>query len=95
MNTMNNQADMAVSDILAGLLPVIADEVKASEGIGGAAPVKLESALKGVQAVYETTTISDTIKFSQIRDSVKNVAEAMVEYCRAVGAFQQSQKLAA
>lgn len=84
MNTQQN--DLSVAQILAGLLPVISDKVKQHESA--------EAAMQSVQAVYETTTISEAIKFSQIRDTVKNMAHAVAEYYEAIGIFQPQLRAA-
>lgn len=87
MNTIDNQAEITVPQILAGLLPVISDEVKKTESA--------EAAMAGVQKVYEQTTISHAIKFSQIATTVQNAAQAMVEFYEAIGIFQPQLKAAA
>jgi len=98
MNTINNAAELSVSEILAGLLPVIAEEVKRAENnpqCAGSPTSKIYVAVDGVKTIYEKTSISKCITFSQIVAPVRRMAEATLSYYEAIGFVEHVQKLKA
>lgn len=93
MNAITSQASLSVQEVVAGLLPAIAESVKAAEFVAGN---KLENALKGVEAVYAQTTISSEITFQTVKESVKKCVELLVQHYHTIGAFNHApQKFAA
>ena len=90
MNAITSQASLTVQEVVAGLLPAIAESVKAAEFNAGN---KLENALKGVEAVYTQTSISSEITFQTVKESVMKCVELLVSHYHTIGAFNHAPQL--
>ena len=90
MNAITSQASLTVQEVVSGLLPAIAESVKAAEFNAGN---KLENALKGVEAVYAQTSASREILFETVSYPIKKCIETLVQHYHTIGAFSHAPQL--